>query len=104
MNFQKTITGVAALTEHTNLYLNEEQIDTPRQAYERTAEKFNHNEDMISEFWKWCDARDRLNAYYCKYPEKFLECNDNPLEMLKNYRGKPIAVYWRIEPATQEMA
>ena len=41
---------------------NEEQIDTTRQAYERTAEKFNHNENMISEFWKWCDARDRLKA------------------------------------------
>lgn len=102
LNFQKIITGVAALTAHTNLYLNEEQIDTPRQAYEQTAEKFNHTEDMISEFWKWCDARDRLNAYYCKYPKKFLEWNDNPLEMLKNYHGKPIAVYWKIEPVTQE--
>ena len=96
--------SLAALTEHTNLYLNEEQIDTTRQAYERTAEKFNHNENMISEFWKWCDARDRLNAYYCKNPENFFEWSDNPLEMLKNYRGKPIAVCWKIETATQEMA
>lgn len=99
---QKEIMGKLYHTKHTKLFVNDKRIETPKELYRRTKEKYNHTENKMEELWKWCEWRDRINAKYTASPDDFLPYTGNMLESLKAYKGKPIQMWYKITPIEKE--
>lgn len=83
LDLQKVLLGKVAVTAHamTNIVNNKEQfschIPTPK---ESIANVDGMSDDVIKQFWKWCDNRDRLLNLYRTVPALFttwIPCENN---------------------------
>lgn len=78
-DLQRVMIGKSKLTENLRIskICKDEQkayeIDTPSQAYKKKGakDKIITKEDILEEFWKWCNKRDELLDIYKNHPEIF---------------------------------
>ena len=83
LDLQKVLLGKADITAHTKMSIvntNERlarQIPTPKEAVTNSD---SLSTDIVNQFWKWCDDRDRLLNLYNTVPSLFTEwiaCENN---------------------------